>query len=104
MLETFSCFSLQFAHLIRIQKRLGKDVFPLIEQSYFPNHKEMVSNMWVSHTSLFIFLPIRQEAIKDCSSPLVDTTGNIVPDSHVNVLFLQTFFLFFIPIACNSRT
>lgn len=31
-----------FAHLIQIQKRLGKDKFPLIEQSYYPNHKEML--------------------------------------------------------------
>ncbi|XP_063842811.1 synapsin-like isoform X2 [Scylla paramamosain] len=32
-----------FAHMMEIQKRLGKDNFPLIEQSYFPNHKEMLS-------------------------------------------------------------
>ena len=32
-----------FSHLIDIQKRLGKENFPLIEQHYFPNHKEMVS-------------------------------------------------------------
>lgn len=32
-----------FAHMMEIQKRLGKDHFPLIEQSYFPNHKEMLS-------------------------------------------------------------
>ncbi|XP_055882489.1 synapsin-like isoform X3 [Biomphalaria glabrata] len=31
-----------FAQLIDIQKRLGKDVFPLIEQAYYPNHKEML--------------------------------------------------------------
>lgn len=34
---------LQFSQLLHIQRRLGKEVFPLIEQSYFPNHKEMVS-------------------------------------------------------------
>ena len=44
-----ACFILpQFAQLIEIQKRLGKENFPLIDQTYFPNHKEMVSNMWVS--------------------------------------------------------
>ncbi|KAB7507579.1 Synapsin [Armadillidium nasatum] len=32
-----------FSHLLEIQKRLGKENFPLIEQSYFPNHKEMLS-------------------------------------------------------------
>lgn len=31
-----------FSHLINIQKRVGKDKFPLIEQSYYPNHKEML--------------------------------------------------------------
>ncbi|KAG5347614.1 SYN protein, partial [Acromyrmex charruanus] len=32
-----------FAHLLGLQRRLGKDNFPLIEQSYYPNHREMVS-------------------------------------------------------------
>ncbi|XP_050686263.1 synapsin-like isoform X2 [Eriocheir sinensis] len=32
-----------FAHMMEIQKRVGKEHFPLIEQSYFPNHKEMMS-------------------------------------------------------------
>ncbi|CAL4135439.1 unnamed protein product, partial [Meganyctiphanes norvegica] len=32
-----------FAHMLEIQKRLGKENFPLIEQHYFPNHKEMLS-------------------------------------------------------------
>uniref|UniRef100_T1IQA0 Synapsin pre-ATP-grasp domain-containing protein n=1 Tax=Strigamia maritima TaxID=126957 RepID=T1IQA0_STRMM len=27
--------------LIQIQKRLGKENFPLTEQNYYPNHKEM---------------------------------------------------------------
>ena len=32
-----------FAHLLEIQSRLGKDKFPLIDQTYHPNSKEMVS-------------------------------------------------------------
>lgn len=28
--------------MIKVQKRLGKDVFPLVEQTYFPNQREMV--------------------------------------------------------------
>ena len=44
-------FLFQFSKLITIQKHLGKDAFPLIEQAYYPNHKEMVSNMWVRFTS-----------------------------------------------------
>jgi glutathione synthase/RimK-type ligase-like ATP-grasp enzyme len=31
-----------FAQLIQIQKRLGKEKFPLIEQCYYPNYKEML--------------------------------------------------------------
>ncbi|RMX60439.1 hypothetical protein pdam_00017775, partial [Pocillopora damicornis] len=30
-----------FAQLIQLQKRLGKDEFPLVEQAYYPNYKEM---------------------------------------------------------------
>ncbi|XP_053971968.1 synapsin [Hylaeus volcanicus] len=32
-----------FAHLLGLQRRLGKDNFPLIEQTYYPNHREMVT-------------------------------------------------------------
>ncbi|XP_014298374.1 synapsin [Microplitis demolitor] len=32
-----------FAHLIGLQRRLGKDNFPLIEQTFYPNHQEMLS-------------------------------------------------------------
>ncbi|XP_032451869.1 synapsin [Nasonia vitripennis] len=32
-----------FAHLLALQRRLGRDGFPLIEQTYYPNHREMVS-------------------------------------------------------------
>nr|AID23654.1 synapsin [Hofstenia miamia] len=31
-----------FSHLIQIQKKLGKEKFPLIEQAFYPDHKEMV--------------------------------------------------------------
>uniref|UniRef100_A0A4W3K8D9 Synapsin III n=1 Tax=Callorhinchus milii TaxID=7868 RepID=A0A4W3K8D9_CALMI len=32
-----------FSHLIKIQQSLGAEKFPLIDQTFFPNHKEMVS-------------------------------------------------------------
>ena len=32
-----------FAHLLGLQRRLGRENFPLIEQTYYPNHREMVS-------------------------------------------------------------
>ncbi|KAK3102232.1 hypothetical protein FSP39_009782 [Pinctada imbricata] len=31
-----------FSQLIRIQKKLGRDNFPLIDQAYYPNHREML--------------------------------------------------------------
>lgn len=33
-----------FAHLVQLQKKLGRNVFPLIKQNYFPNHREMMSD------------------------------------------------------------
>ena len=33
----------QFSQLLQLRQRLGKESFPLIDQSYFPSHKEMVS-------------------------------------------------------------
>ncbi|KAH0953173.1 hypothetical protein HN011_007717 [Eciton burchellii] len=39
-----------FAHLLGLQRRLGKDNFPLIEQSYYPNHREMVSRESIGMT------------------------------------------------------
>ncbi|XP_018916902.1 synapsin [Bemisia tabaci] len=32
-----------FSHLLQIQRRLGKENFPLIDQTFYPNHKEMLS-------------------------------------------------------------
>lgn len=34
----------QFAQMSRLHKQLGPEEFPLIEQVYYPNHKEMVSS------------------------------------------------------------
>lgn len=36
-------YLLQFAQMTRLYKKLGPEEFPLIEQVYYPNHKEMVS-------------------------------------------------------------
>ena len=35
-----------YAHMLKVQKKLGKDNFPLIEQTFFPNQQEMVSAAW----------------------------------------------------------
>ncbi|XP_012270539.2 synapsin, partial [Orussus abietinus] len=32
-----------FAHLLGLQRRLGREAFPLIEQTYYPNYREMVN-------------------------------------------------------------
>ncbi|KAM4687236.1 synapsin-1-like, partial [Rhinophrynus dorsalis] len=44
-----------FSQMVRLQRKLGPEEFPLIEQTYYPNHKEMVSSaLWrnVLETSL----------------------------------------------------
>jgi len=41
---------IQFSHLLRIQRRLGSQKFPLIDQSFYPNHREMMTNLWVSES------------------------------------------------------
>jgi len=33
----------QFSQLLQMRQRLGKENFPLIDQTYFPSHREMVS-------------------------------------------------------------
>jgi len=45
---------LQFSHLIQIQRRLGSEQFPLVQQSFYPNHREMSSNLWV-FTNMVLF-------------------------------------------------
>ncbi|XP_049823931.1 synapsin [Aethina tumida] len=32
-----------FGHMLQIQRRLGKDSFPLIEQTFYPDHREMIT-------------------------------------------------------------
>ncbi|XP_073455989.1 synapsin-1 isoform X2 [Aquarana catesbeiana] len=32
-----------FSHLVRLHKKLGPEEFPLIEQTFYPNHKEMLT-------------------------------------------------------------
>ena len=31
-----------YAHLLEIQRKLGKEEFPLIEQTFFPDYQQMV--------------------------------------------------------------
>lgn len=32
-----------FGHLLDLQRRFGREQFPLIDQTFYPNHREMVS-------------------------------------------------------------
>lgn len=43
-LYTFLDKPLIFSQLIQIQQRLGREKFPLIQQSFYPNHREMLSS------------------------------------------------------------
>ncbi len=41
-----------YAHMLKVQKKLGKENFPLIEQTFFPNQQEMVRK-YLMQFSLF---------------------------------------------------
>lgn len=43
----------QFAQLINSQKRLGSDKFPLIDQTFYPNYRDMVRAPVLCLTSYF---------------------------------------------------
>ena len=32
-----------YAHLLEIQRRVGRENFPLIDQVFYPSHRDMVS-------------------------------------------------------------
>lgn len=38
-----------FAHLLQLQRRQGRDAFPLIEQTFFPNAKDLVSTPYCNY-------------------------------------------------------
>lgn len=44
-------FSPQFSQLINSQKRLGSDKFPLIDQTFYPNYRDMVRDLVLCFTS-----------------------------------------------------
>lgn len=52
-----------FGHLISLQKRLGKENFPLIDQTFYPHWKEMVSDLWNIGASHFFSMLAIQCAI-----------------------------------------
>ena len=34
-----------YAHLLEIQRRVGRENFPLIDQVFYPSHRDMVSSL-----------------------------------------------------------
>ena len=63
LLSTTVCVSKDrpwvYAHLVNLQRRLGKENFPLIDQSDYPNHREMVS------TTTYCISNIRLSLLKE---------------------------------------
>ena len=45
-----------YAHMLNIQKKLGKEEFPLIDQSFFPSYKDMVSAYIIIFDVSLVFL------------------------------------------------
>lgn len=43
----------QFSQLINNQKRLGSDKFPLIDQTFYPNYRDMVRSLFVCPLMIF---------------------------------------------------
>ena len=46
-----------FAQLVKVQERLGKDKFPLVQQTYFPGYQEMVSGDISAKPKFFFKFP-----------------------------------------------
>ncbi len=65
-----------YAHMLKVQKKLGKDNFPLIEQTFFPNQQEMVSavNSFSRKKQLKLNLIFRKSCINKKSSNIESRT------------------------------
>lgn len=57
-----------FAHLLQLQRRLGKDNFPLIEQTFFPNARELVSQICSFLLDLILNILLKQILIRTVNS------------------------------------
>ena len=72
MLSLFQDKPWVFANMLKVQKKLGKENFPLIEQTFFPNQKEMVSEQkyWnpieAIASQIASFLPAFQQPLPPC--------------------------------------
>lgn len=52
-----------YAHLLEIQRRVGKENFPLIEQAFYPSHRDMV-NIVYSFVRLYHIIRINVHPLK----------------------------------------
>ena len=77
--------------MIEIQNRVGRENFPLIHQAYYPNHREMVSNLWVSFTQ-----QVRRCCLQQAGklSPVCDTICMNALLIDKNALFIAKNVLF----------
>lgn len=66
----FPCF--QFAQLINTHRKLGAEKFPLIEQTFYPNYKEMVRFL---HFKAELSKPGRDQRSRKSSTPCCLTLG-----------------------------
>ena len=49
-----------YAHLLEIQRRVGRENFPLIDQVFYPSHRDMVSGHILFPELLFLFRITRE--------------------------------------------
>ena len=79
-----------FAHLLGLQRRLGKDAFPLIDQTFYPNHREMVSaktKIYINNISIRFFLlnSWRRDRIRDEINNLACLTNQAFSRAYINI-------------------
>ena len=100
-----------YAHLLEIQRRVGKENFPLIEQAFYPTHIEMVSSRvfreelifilesyYIEFSTIYSFIYIRNNIIANSDEPII---ANCLAPQHkpldminlLNVCFLFIFVL-----------
>uniref|UniRef100_A0A8C5S6P8 Synapsin III n=1 Tax=Laticauda laticaudata TaxID=8630 RepID=A0A8C5S6P8_LATLA len=78
-----------FSQLIKIVSSLGPEKFPLVEQTFFPSHKQMVSNL----VSLFEWYNVLQKKLRlhkslSCRSRVIPLHGNVHSTSFSSITFI----------------